>query len=448
MKYFDKLNPVLKVVIMYIVISLIGMYILQMKIFINPGEDVSFLESFFTSISSFATTGLSVVDVNEVYNYGGWLVLIIFFNIGGMGIMAMNTVLFLLLGRKIGIKNRMLAKIDQNNLTSEDVVTILLTIVKMFLIVEIIGALLIFFKIGYMDMNFIPRAINSLFMASSAISGSGFYNTVPYNHDYFVLFVLMILMIFSFIGYPVLVELKEFFKHKKSKNKRKYKFSPFTKIVVKVNIATVIIFALIFLGLEYNNTLSENNLFEKIYYAFYISISTKSVGLNVFTDITLFQPITLLFSTIFMVIGGSPSSACGGIRVTTIYVIYAYIKAEVKGYNKVRYKNYYIGNETIMKAFFVSFMFIAITFGGFLLIILTNPHIKLLAIWYDVVSAITTTGFSTGELGNLNSIGIFIMALLMLVGRLGVSNIIGSLKNKEKQVKSQRVNYIEKEIVI
>ncbi len=201
MKYFDRLNPVLKIVLMYIAICLIGMYILQLNIFIKDGQDVSLLDSLFTSISAFATTGLSVIDINETYNYAGWMVLIIFFNIGGMGVMTINTILFLLIGKKIGIKNRLLAQIDQNNLTSEDMVTVLVTIIKMFLVTEIVGAILIFSSIGYMGFSFLERIMNSLFMASSAISGSGFYNTVPYNNNYFVLLVLMFLMVFSFIGY-------------------------------------------------------------------------------------------------------------------------------------------------------------------------------------------------------------------------------------------------------
>lgn len=441
-----KINPFTTVVLMYIFICILGMYILQMNILLKEGQSVTYLQSFFTSVSSFATTGLTVFDITEVYNYLGWLVLIIFFNIGGMGIMTINTIIFLLLKKKIGVKNRKLAQVDQNTFDIKDTVTILKTIIKMFLIVEIIGTLIIFLKMGSSNMGLVERFMNSLYMASSAISGSGFYNTVPYREDFLILTVLIFLMVFSFIGYPVLIDCKNFISHKIKGKKSKFHFSTFTKIAVTVNIITLILFAFLFFALEFNNTLVNNTMFEKIYYSIYISTSTKSVGLNVFSDITQFTSMTLVLSTIFMIIGGSPSSACGGIRVTTVYVMYATIKAEFVGEKKPRYKNTYIGNRTIKKAFVITSVFITTTFLGFLMIIIFNNEKNLFYLWYDVVSAITTTGFSTGALGHLNQIGVFIISLLMLIGRLGVANIMTSVNSNE--CKTKRVEYIEQEIIM
>ncbi len=446
MNKLKKMNPFAKIVLMYVGLVVGGMFILKLPFLFNDGQSISYLDSMFTSISSFATTGLSVIDVKEVYNYFGWTVLIIFFNIGGMGIMTINTILFLLIGKKVGIQNRYLAKIDQNNLTTEDMVTVLLTILKMFLTFEFIGTMLVFFKTGYMYSNVLERFMNSWFMATSAISGSGFYDTVPFANDYFVLFILMLLMVFSFIGYPVLLDVKEYLKFRKKKLQRKYRWSTFTKIVVKVNIITVILFAVIFFFLEYDHAMLGKDLFDQMYYSLYLSISTKSVGLNVFADINNFRNITLLFSIIFMIIGGSPSSACGGIRVTTVYVIYIQFKAQIKGTEQAIFDRSYIKVETVLKAFYITFMFLFIAFVGFLVILLFNKNINEFKLFYDVISAITTTGFSTGALSELNSFGIFIMIILMLIGRVGVVNLISALHKKDRQI--QRVERVEKDIVI
>ncbi len=446
MNKLKTINPFAKIVLMYVGLVIGGMFILKLPFLFNDGQSISYLDSMFTSISSFATTGLSVIDVKEVYNYFGWTVLIIFFNIGGMGIMTINTILFLLIGKKVGIKNRYLAKIDQNNLTTEDMVTVLVTILKMFVFFEFLGTTLVFLKSSYMYSSILERFMNSWFMATSAISGSGFYDTVPFAHDYFILFILMLLMIFSFIGYPVLLDIKEYIKFKKTKSKRKYKWSTFTKIVVKVNIITVVLFAVIFFFLEYDHAMLGKDLFDQIYYSLYLSISTKSVGLNVFADINSFRNITLLFSIIFMIIGGSPSSACGGIRVTTVYVIYIQFKSQVKGQSQAIFDRSYIKVDTVLKAFYITFMFLFIAFIGFLMILFFNKDVNEFKLFYDVISAITTTGFSTGALDQLNNIGVFIMVVLMLIGRVGVVNLINALHKKEK--KAQRIEHVEKDIVI
>ena len=161
-------NPFTKIVFLYGTFVFVGMFLLHMNIFMKPDKSITMLEALFTSVSSFATTGLSLFDYLEVYNYGGQLLMIIFFNIGGMGIMTMNTLLFVIVGRKIGVKNRLLAKIDLNRTNSKGMVQLIKTIAIMFIVVELIGAILIFFKIGYMGMGIVERFMTSLFMASSA----------------------------------------------------------------------------------------------------------------------------------------------------------------------------------------------------------------------------------------------------------------------------------------
>ncbi len=95
-------NPFARIVLMYIAIVLLGSLILTWDFLLKDGQSISYIDSLFTSISSFATTGLSVVNITEIYNYYGWITLIIFFNIGGMGIMTINTILFMMIGNKGG----------------------------------------------------------------------------------------------------------------------------------------------------------------------------------------------------------------------------------------------------------------------------------------------------------------------------------------------------------
>lgn len=437
-------RPALMIVLYYIGFILLCTAVLKLPFLLNPGQHLSWIDAFFMSNSAVSTTGLATVSLPEIFNYWGWLVFIIIFNIGGMGIIVMNTVIILFLGKKIGYKQRILAKMDYNQTSQVDIVSVLKNVVKFFLTFEVVGVILVFFKIGYMYADPLERLMNSMFMVSSAISGSGFYDTVPYANDYFVQWVLIFLMIFSFIGYPVIIDTYTWILAKR-KNKR-HTFSLFSKICIKVNIITVLLFALLFFIFEENNSMESMGLLQQLQYSFYISISTKSVGLNLFSDITQWQSMTLLVHTVFMLIGGSPSSACGGIKVTAIYIIYKHMVSSITGKTDLIIQNFKIPQKTILNSYLLTMLFVMTAMFATFIIVALQPSLSMGYVWYDVVSGFTTTGFSTGALAEFDKFSVFIVGCLMGLGRIGIMNII-SLSQKKKS-KSSYINYIEKDIAI
>ncbi len=443
--YREALNkrPLLFVSSTYLIFSIVLMLILKTPFVLNEGAELSFLDSFFTSVSALTTTGLSTVDINEVFNYFGWLALIVTFNIGGVGIIVTNTTILLLLGRKIGISNRLLSKLDLNRMDMRDIASITRRVIFIFWSVELIGAVLVFLQLGTSGLQGIDRFMNAWFMSASAVSGSGFYNTVPYVGNYSLQWTLIVLMIFSFIGYPVILDLQE--KYKSWRRGGFYRMSTFSKIVIKVNIFTLLLFMFIFFGLERNGTMAGMSLFQQLQYSAFMSVSTKSVGLSMFGDFTAFHPITLVFYTIFMIIGGSPSSACGGVKVISIYVIYKHIASLIKRDGEVLFYNFKLGTESILKSYALVVSFIGLSAISTLFILFMQPTLNILNVWFDVVSGYTTTGFSTGALAQFNDVGILLVAILMLVGRVGIINLFGA--SSEIGEKS-RVKRIEKELAI
>ncbi len=444
-KYREALNkrPLLFVSSTYVLFSLVMMFILKLPVMLNAGQELSFLDSFFTSVSALTTTGLSTIDINEVFNYFGWLMLIITFNIGGVGIIVTNTTILLLLGKKIGISNRLLSKLDLNRLDMRDIATITQRIIKIFWSVELIGAVLVYIQLGTTNSHGIDRFMNAWFMSASAVSGSGFYNTVPYVNNYPLQWTLIILMIFSFIGYPVILDLQE--KYKSWKVGGYYRMSTFSKIVLKVNALTLLLFIIIFFAIERNGVMIDYSLFQQIQYSIFMSVSTKSVGLSMFADFASFQPITLLFFTAFMIIGGSPSSACGGIKVVSIYVIYKHIVSLIHSRGEVLFYNFKLGTNTILNSYALVISFIGLSLFSTFFILIMQPNLDILFVWFDVVSGYTTTGFSTGALAQFNNISVVLVAILMLVGRIGIINIFGA--GSEIGVET-RVRRIEKELTI
>ncbi len=438
-------RPLLFVSSTYIVFSIVLMFILKLPIMLKPGQELSFLDSFFTSVSALTTTGLSTIDITQVFNYVGWLAMIITFNIGGVGIIVTNTTILLVLGRKIGISNRLLSQLDLNRLDMHDIATITKRIIVIFWSIEIIGAVLVYLQLANTNLHGIDRIMNAWFMSASAVSGSGFYNTVPYNLNFTLQWILIFLMIFSFIGYPVILDLQE--KYKAWRKGSSYKLSTFSKIALKVNAITFLMFMLIFFASERTNTMSDFGLFQQLQYSIYMSISTKSVGLSMFGDFTAFRPLTLLFFIAFMIIGGAPSSACGGVKVNSIYVLYKHTISMIKRDGEVLYYNFKMSPNIILKAYSLVFSFVSLSLICSLVIGIVHPDLNLLYVWFDVVSGFTTTGFSTGALSEFGNGAVLLIALLMLVGRIGIINLFGASSEIGGEQNS-RVKRIEKEIAI
>lgn len=438
-------RPLLYIVVIYVVMTFLMGLVLQLPFLLADGQSVTFLDGMFMSSSAIATTGLATVDFTQVYNYWGWLVFILMFNVGGVGIIVTNTLVLLLLGKKIGMSNRMLAKLDYNKTDMKDIVTITKRVIIIFWTIEFIGAVLIFFLFGQYFDNTLERFMNALFLSASAVSGSGFYNTNPYQSDFVLQAVLIFLMIFSFLGYPVVMDI--FAKIKAWRNKEKYQITVFTKIVLKMNLITVILFAIIFWGIEFNKTMEGFTLFEQAAYSLYMSVSTKSVGLSVFSDFSQFSGVTLLFFTVFMIIGGAPSSACGGVKVMSVYIIYKHIISYIKNGGKIIIYGFKVPDQNVLKSYFLVVSFVTISFLSTVVIELLNPKINFSDIWFDVVSGFTTTGFSTGALAQMNAAALTIITILMIVGRIGLLNLAGIVNEKKKE-DDKRVTYIEKELPI
>ena len=432
------------VVFYYVSFILLSTVILKLPFLLNPGESISWLDAFFTSNSAVSTTGLTVFDYTTTYNYFGWFVLIILFNIGGMGILVLNTFVIILFGKKIGYKHRHLAKTDFNQLNESSIVSVIKAVVIFFVTFEIIGTILIFIGAQNEYATFMERFMSSWFLTASAISGSGFFNFTPFIGDYYVQWVTIFLMWISFIGFPVIVEIFWYIRAKIQGND--FAFSRFTKIVVKMNVITVLLFAGLYIMIENDNTMQGMTIIEQVNTALFMSTATKSVGLSLVTDMTALAPITLFLFTLFMLVGGSPSSACGGVKVVSVYVVFKYIVATFKGKVDVISYNFIIPSKTVTNSFLLIFLFIGISIMTTIIFMILEPSQQLLYVWFDVISAFTTTGFSTGSLAIMSTVPVIIMSVLMGIGRIGIMNIMNL--SEPGNTNDERIKFVEKDIAI
>ncbi len=112
-------------------------------------KDFLFLDSLFTATSATCVTGLIVVDTGDTFSVFGEVVILSLIQIGGLGFMTFATLLFLLLGKKISLKERLLLKEAFNNITIAGLVKLVKRILLFTAFIEIIGGLILSIRFSF-----------------------------------------------------------------------------------------------------------------------------------------------------------------------------------------------------------------------------------------------------------------------------------------------------------
>jgi potassium uptake TrkH family protein len=442
---FDKFSPAQIIVAYYLIAVVVSMSLLSLPIAIQPGAKWSFMDALFTAASAVSVTGLSTVSIRDTFTVPGIFILMFVLQFGGIGVMALGTFFWLIIRKKIGLRERRLIMMDQNQTHMSGLVKLLKEILVIIVIIELIGALLL----GLYFLKYYPTwqeaFLHGLFASVSATTNGGFDITgaslIPYAQDYFVLTIHILLITLGAIGFPVLVELKGFLLRKN--RKAPYNFSLFAKIT-SITFLGLLVFGTVSIWvLEYNLFFSDKSVIESFFYSFFQSATTRSGGLasmdvNDFSDPTLFLMAALMF------IGASPSSVGGGIRTTTFALNLLFLYHFARGKRSVKIFGRELHQDDIIKSLVVSIMAVLICFFSVIILMLTENQ-TLLAIIFEVASAFGTTGLSMGITPELSTIGKFVIISLMFIGRVGVISfllLIGGRTDKDS------IHYPKERVII
>lgn len=429
-KRLHSMSPAQLIVSFYFIAVIIAVILLSLPIARHTSDDWTFINALFTAVSAVSVTGLTVVNTAETFTVPGVFILAFVLQFGGVGVMAVGTFIWLLLGRKIGLRERKLMMLDQNQSNLSGIVKLIKHILVLILIIELIGALVL----GTYYLSYFPTwqeaYLHGFFAAVSATTNGGFDITgeslVPFAHDYFVQFITMLLITTGAIGFPVLVEVKEFLTNKSGK----FRFSLFTKIT-SLTFAFLIIFGtLMIILLEFNNYFKGLTWHESFFYALFQSVTTRSGGLATM-DVSEFSLATLLVMSGLMFIGASPSSVGGGIRTTTFALNILFLYHFARGKKDVKIFRREIHHEDIVKSLVVLLLAIIIV-GSSVVILSATESFSLIQIIFEVCSAFGTTGLSMGITPDLSTIGKSVIICLMFIGRVGLLTFLFILESKEK----------------
>ncbi|MDQ0879830.1 TrkH family potassium uptake protein [Peribacillus sp. V2I11] len=444
-KILSKLTPAQLIVGYYFLAVSISTVLLSLPIALKPGVEFEFMDALFTAVSAVSVTGLTVVSLPEVYNEVGYFILMFVLQFGGIGIMTLGTFFWLILGKKIGLKERQLIMTDQNQSNLSGLVKLLIQIIQIFVVIEMIGALVL----GIYFLNYFPNwkeaFLNGLFLAVSATTNAGFDITgismIPFKDDYFVQFITIILLTLGAIGFPVLIELKEFL----SNRARTYKFhfSLFTKLTSVTFLCLIIGGTILIFLLEMKGFFKDKGWHESFFYSLFMSSNTRSGGLTTM-NVSDFSEPTLLLMSILMFIGASPSSVGGGIRTTTLAIMILFLWNFMRGRRSVKVFKREIHPDDIRKATAVMIMGSLLCIIAVFILSITE-NFTLMQIIFEVCSAFGSVGLSMGITPELSNTGKIVIMIIMFIGRVGITSLLYIIGHKEV---TENFHYPKERVII
>ncbi len=426
---YHRLNQVQYIALGFFFIILAGSLILTLPIASQSGEWTPFLDSMFTATSATCVTGLVVYDTFTHWNVFGQLVILLLIQIGGLGFITVGVGFSMAFRRRIGLRQRDLLKESINAMEIGGIVKLSRKIFIGTALCEGVGALLLATRF-IPEFGLVKGIYYSIFHAISAFCNAGFdlmggqqpyASFTAYATDPVINITLMLLIIVGGLGFVVWSDVV-------SKRFRWKNYSLHTKMVISVTLLLIFGGALFLFLFEQGGTISGMSTGDQILASLFGSVTARTAGFNT-VDTGALQPESKLLTIALMFIGGSPGSTAGGVKTTTIAVILIYVVSNLRGESGCNVFHRRIGDEVIKRA---SMVFCLNLFLGLtsVTLILATSNLHMSDVLFEVYSAISTVGMTTGITRDLNVVGRIVIIILMYCGRIGSMTFALSLVAK------------------
>ncbi len=438
--FLRKLNPYQILLLSYGTIILTGTILLMLPISVTGMQPLNFVDALFMSASAVCVSGVSIFDLGVNFSIFGQILIILLVQIGALGIMTITTIFAVVMGKRIQLRDRLMIQESLQRWSFAGVVKLVIIIVKMTLVFEVIGG--VFLSIIFFPDYGISSIYYGFWHSISAFCNAGFDilgGTAFTNYIFHPLFNIVILfeVVCGGLGFAVLLDIYQ---------KRAWKnLNISSKVVLMTTIYLIIGGTLFIFIFEFNNTdtIGDFNLFNKIMTSAFMASMVRTAGFSM-VDITSMTEPSMLLIMMLMFIGGSPASTGGGIKTTTIAVIFAAIWSLIRGREDAVMFQRTIPPIVVFRALSIFFISAAVIFLMSLFLCLTES-IPLNRILFESVSMFATVGLPTGTVSQMNTGSRLVIILVMLMGRIGIISFMMALVIRKKKT---RVRYPEDKFII
>ena len=435
-------------VVGFFLIILLGATLLALPIASKDGTWTSFGDTLFTATSATCITGLVVVDTATHWSFFGQAVILTMIQIGGLGFMTLGSALVLVLKRNASLANRKQIAESMNTSDYRSALQTLRHVIIGTFAFEGAGAIILAARF-IPDFGWVEGIWKGIFLSVSAFCNAGFdllgegapfSSVTAYVGDPVINLTLMGLIVIGGVGFLVWEDLY---------TKRSPKeYSIFTKTVLIGTGLLILTGAICFFGFEYSNpeTLGDLSFPEKIFAAFFQSVSPRTAGMNT-VDLTAMEEASQFLTICLMFIGASSGSTGGGVKITTVAVLLATFRSVFLGRKETVLLRRRISEDTVYRAFtLICFPFLAILVCTFI-INLTEPDVTFMEALFECTSAFATVGLSLSVTPTLSLFSKILLMLLMFAGRVGMLTISFALLTDRRR-RRNAIRYPEGNILI
>lgn len=427
-----------------IVLGFAGMVLLGTLLLKLPasGSGISWMEAFFEAVSAVTVTGLQVVTPATDFTPFGQAVLVVLIQVGGLGIMTATTLGAILIGRRLGFRDILNVREELGTIDApRNILRLVGQIAAVTLAVELAGAAVLAVRFALGGQDLLSATGYGVFHAVSAFCNAGFdifrQGVSYYAGDWTVNLVFVALILLGGLGFPVLMNLYYY--------PRIRRLTLNSKLVLVTSAALVAVGIVSVAALEWNNprTLGGDPPGTRTLEAIFQGVTPRTAGFAT-VDYTDMRDPTLAVQIALMFIGVAPTSTGGGIKVTTLALVFLVLLAQVRGHEEVSAFGRTIPRALIAEGLAL-ISFSALLVSGAALALMISDDLEVLPALFEVTSAFGTVGLSLETTPELSGFGKVVVALVMFLGRVGPITLVVALSAR---VRPRQYSYPEEDVAI
>ncbi|TRZ44315.1 TrkH family potassium uptake protein [Robertkochia solimangrovi] len=444
------LNPAQLFLVSFISMIILGSFLLMLPKATHSG--IGFLDALFTSTSAVCVTGLIVVDTGTYFTTFGQSVILFLIQIGGIGILTITSYFSYFFKGGTTYENQLIL----SDMTSSQKIGEVFSTLKHVIIItfgaEFLAAIAIYFSIAGQTWDSQTEHIFfSAFHAISAFCNAGFstLSNSIYDEGFRFNYMFQLLLVMTFVigglGFPIMVNLKNFIKLKlgillSSKKKvrihRPWVLTLNSRITLITTFSLTLIGFIIFYLLEFNNTLADHHSWGKMVSALFNAATPRTAGFNNI-DMAQMHHSTILMIILLMWIGASPASTGGGIKTSTFAIATLNVLSLAKGKSDIEVFRRRISPISVKRAFAIIALSFVVIGAGIWFVSIFEGDVPILSIIFECVSAYSTVGLSLGITGGLTGLSKLVIIGIMFIGRVSMLTVMIAIFSKTRPM-----NYI------
>lgn len=434
-------RPALVVAAAFAVLVAVGTVLLALPIARSGPGGAPLVTAFFTAVSAVSVTGLSTVDTATYWSGFGEVTVLGLVQVGGLGISTGAALLAIVVTRRLGLRARLYTTTETGNLALGDVRRVVVGVAVISLASEALVSVVLTLRwwVGY-DEPFGHALWLGVFHAVTAFNNAGFAlfsdSLVGFAADPWILLPVSVAVIVGGIGVPVLYELVR---------TTRQRLSLHARVTLWVSGALLLYGSVAIAWAEWTNpdTLGPQSLPGKLLSAWFQSVSPRTAGFNS-VDYSDMRPESLLVTNTLMFVGGGSASTAGGIRVSTLAVLFLVLWAQARGQRDVTVGHRRLGSPLVQQSLVITMVFAVLSVIG-TLVLISLSDADLDRALFEVISALGTVGLSAGLTPTLGTGAQVLLALLMFVGRVGPTTLATALALRQRD---PRYRYPEGRVLV